>query len=81
MKKGDKLKFEDIVKIMLSVILAFLMVGFVGYIVYVIITTPRPEPVHLDFSLRNIGNHVGRESGEFGKGFFRGLLGKDKGER
>ena len=79
MKNDDKLKLEDIIKIVLSIILFVLVIGFVGYIIYVIATIPRQQPVHLDFSSRNIGNHVGRESGEFSKGFFRGLLGKDKG--
>lgn len=79
MKNEDKPTLETIIQIVGSLIIFGAIIFFIGYLMYMWYTSPHPQPVHYDFSSRNIGNHIGRESGEFGKGFFRGLLGKDKG--
>ena len=81
MKKNDEPTREEIFKGILLFVAAIATIGFIAYLVYMLASSPRmtPTPVHYDFSSRNIGNNIGRESGEFGKGFFRGLFGKDKG--
>lgn len=81
MKNENESKLEIIIKVVGSLIVFGSIMFFIGYLMYMWYTSPRPQPVHYDFSSRNIGNHVGRESGEFSKGFFRGLFGKDKGGR
>jgi len=65
----------------LEIALAFVFVCGVIIGVYYWVTRPIPAPQPtqvIDLSSKNIGNKVGKEAGDFTKGFIRGILGKDK---